>query len=225
MAGVAIHLQQGDLVTPSRAKLHEIVQTRPLSEIIASLRAVHRKPGEKKKQPITGPSVTATFHMAAGMALAAKLQNKSGMTLAFAHIDSAPGDFWREAVSFTSENQLPVVFVVSQFIDGTGAGAEVRGQAQAFLPAITVDGSDVVAVYRVAEETTRRARQGLGPSLIECAIERARDPLRFMEDYLAQRKLWSDAWKHGLVQQFARELDGAVKKQSGKSGYKTAAID
>jgi pyruvate dehydrogenase E1 component alpha subunit len=36
------------------------------------------------------------------------------------------------------------------------------------IPAITVDGNDVVACYRVNQEARLRARTGGGPTLIEC---------------------------------------------------------
>ena len=36
------------------------------------------------------------------------------------------------------------------------------------FPTITVDACDVVAVYRVASESIAHARQGFGPTLIDC---------------------------------------------------------
>ena len=42
------------------------------------------------------------------------------------------------------------------------------------FPGIIVDGSDVVAVWRVAQESIHRARNGAGPTLIDCRMESAR---------------------------------------------------
>jgi pyruvate dehydrogenase E1 component alpha subunit len=40
------------------------------------------------------------------------------------------------------------------------------------LPGITVDGTDFFAVYEAAGEIIRRAREGGGPSLLECKMVR-----------------------------------------------------
>lgn len=40
------------------------------------------------------------------------------------------------------------------------------------MPGVTVDGKDILAVYQAAEEAVRRARNGEGPSLIECITYR-----------------------------------------------------
>ena len=36
------------------------------------------------------------------------------------------------------------------------------------MPGVTVDGTDVLAVYEAAQEAVRRAREGGGPTLLEC---------------------------------------------------------
>lgn len=40
------------------------------------------------------------------------------------------------------------------------------------MPGVTVDGKDILAVYQAAEEAIERARNGGGPSLIECMTYR-----------------------------------------------------
>jgi pyruvate dehydrogenase E1 component alpha subunit len=40
------------------------------------------------------------------------------------------------------------------------------------MPGVTVDGHDFFAVYEVAAEAIRRAREGGGPTLIECKVNR-----------------------------------------------------
>jgi pyruvate dehydrogenase E1 component alpha subunit len=41
------------------------------------------------------------------------------------------------------------------------------------MPGVSVDGLDVLAVYRAAREAVERARSGGGPTLIECVHYRA----------------------------------------------------
>ena len=46
---------------------------------------------------------------------------------------------------------------------------DLRDRAEAYgFPGITVDGNDIVAVWRVTQESIHRARSGAGPTLIEC---------------------------------------------------------
>ncbi|MCI4060869.1 thiamine pyrophosphate-dependent enzyme, partial [Bacillus cereus] len=40
------------------------------------------------------------------------------------------------------------------------------------MPGVPVDGQDILAVYQAAEEAIERARNGGGPSLIECMTYR-----------------------------------------------------
>ncbi|WP_049589388.1 thiamine pyrophosphate-dependent enzyme, partial [Bacillus amyloliquefaciens] len=40
------------------------------------------------------------------------------------------------------------------------------------MPGVTVDGKDILAVYQAAGEAIERARNGGGPSLIECMTYR-----------------------------------------------------
>jgi TPP-dependent pyruvate/acetoin dehydrogenase alpha subunit len=52
---------------------------------------------------------------------------------------------------------------------------DVADRAAAYgIPAVVVDGNDVLAVYEVAEAAVKRARAGQGPTLIECKTYRWR---------------------------------------------------
>ena len=61
-----------------------------------------------------------------------------------------------------------------------------------FLPTLTVDGEDAVAVYRVMQESFLRARMGDGPAVIWCLLPKrpsrgVSEPVKNMERYLAVR--------------------------------------
>jgi TPP-dependent pyruvate/acetoin dehydrogenase alpha subunit len=102
-----------------------------------------------------------------------------------------------------------------------GTGSLARKAQTDGLTTITVDGNDVVAVYRVAYESLERMRRGGGAVLIEAKPYRRhgqvllngeRDPLTHMEQYLTAKKLFSTRWKTGIAQQFSRELGAVVKE-------------
>ena len=77
-------------------------------------------------------------------------------------------------------------------------------------PGIIVDGQDVVAVWRVAQESIHRARQGSGPTLIDCRTDSKRDPLAYMEHYMRKRNVWDDGWKKDTEQGIQAEIEKAT---------------
>ena len=132
---------------------------------------------------------------------------------------------WHETLALSARRSLPIIFVVEDNSRVKSAG--LRSDWEDFtqkalsygLPGITVDGNDVVAVYRVAHESLERVRQGDGPVLIEARAYRQtdqtgrgeHDPLTHMEQYLAAKKLFHARWKNRVVEEFSQELDAAAK--------------
>lgn len=206
IAGAAIHLKKEDFVSPNtEGDFAQLVQGKPLAEMIDCCK--------RQVDELQNGTSVAELSIAAGMAFACKRLGKPLITLCVAGADDDP-DSWRDAVSFCSRRKVPIVFVIAHQSGVEQSNLNLRSRAQKFLPAITVDGNDVVAVYRVAEESTRRARQGWGPSFIECKLQAGKDPLAFMESYLRQRHLWSDEWKEELERDLRRELQIPAKKRT-----------
>ena len=212
IVGTAMHLQREDFIAPSRSLfLAASVQGAPTEEIFKQLSGSRALPD----MPLS-----AQLTVGSSVALAFKLHRRHNVALAIVEGDATSPGFWQEAVTFASRHLLPIVFVICT----DPAEPELRDQAHELgLPGITVDGNDVVAVFRVAQESLRRARQGHGPCLIECKVGSGKndhqspeyDPLAFMEGYLQRRKLWSPGWKKKLLGQITKELqrsqDAAAK--------------
>ncbi|MFG2818143.1 thiamine pyrophosphate-dependent dehydrogenase E1 component subunit alpha [Kitasatospora sp. NPDC048365] len=76
---------------------------------------------------------------------------------------------WRAPAVFVCENNGYATTLPAS----AGVGGSAVGRAAAFgIPAVTVDGMDVEAVRRAAEEAVERARTGGGPSFLECLTYR-----------------------------------------------------
>jgi TPP-dependent pyruvate/acetoin dehydrogenase alpha subunit len=86
---------------------------------------------------------------------------------------------------------------------------------------MTVDACDVVAVYRVASESIAHARQGFGPTFIECqqwdGPDATRNPLLNMEKYLDRKGLFNRATRAEIAKGFDLELDAAVAETLANS--------
>jgi TPP-dependent pyruvate/acetoin dehydrogenase alpha subunit len=87
---------------------------------------------------------------------------------------------WHESLNFAGVYKLPVVLICqnnqyaySTPVSGQFAIQDIADRASGYgFPGVIVDGNDVLAVYQVTWEAVERARQGDGPTLIECKTMR-----------------------------------------------------
>jgi pyruvate dehydrogenase E1 component alpha subunit len=260
--GAMFDLQPKDCVSCGRRDLVAgFIRGAPLSDVLAQLLArppastsngaYPAAPLESTANIVTGPStLAARMNVSAGVALAYKMQKKPNVVMVFSGDDATALSSWRESVAFAVARKLPVVHVVQDDLGDEAVASRSHpivkdsDSSSNSIPRLIVDGTDVVAVYRVAQEAIRRARQGHGPAMIECKTQRwvghsdvaptpsrananqdavLSDPLLSMEAYLKERRLWSDAWKERLVHSFTKEFDSAISRAAGSAGKKPPA--
>jgi TPP-dependent pyruvate/acetoin dehydrogenase alpha subunit len=203
-----------------------------LSDVVARLYARRSSAGSSTDDIIGPTSVPGEqLQSATRVALANKQKNDHNVVVAFtsrtaATTQSSAGSYWHEALQLATRRSLPIIFVVENN-PWTGSHARngsvdltLKSQKER-LTSITVDGNDVVAVYRVAYESLERVRNGGGPVVIEGKTYRPvgqallgteRDPLTHMERYLRSKKLFTERWKNQLIHRFSRDLDAALKE-------------
>lgn len=251
--GATIDLRPEDTVAPShRNFVTNIMKGTPLKAMYAQLYARKTSPDQGRSSPahcgyaplniITPAStIAAQLNIGTGVALAYKLQHKDNIVVALSGDGSTSLGLWHEAVNFAGVHKLPIVYVIENNLWAESVSVRlqtavedlsVKAEAYGF-PGITVDGNDVVAVYRVAREAIARARRGEGPTLIECKTYRwyghseidpakyrtaeeleywkSRDPIPAMERYLQKQGMWSDTWKQQLIDEFNKEIDAAIE--------------
>ena len=100
---------------------------------------------------------------------------------------------WNLPVIFVCENNqfaTEVAFSYSSGIPDVGRRAENYG-----LPGFELDGNDVLAIHRIAGQAVERARNGGGPTLIECKTYRTRAHAEGMGDFTYRTKDDVEAWK------------------------------
>jgi len=118
--------------------------------------------------------------LACGAALAAKYRDNGDIAISFVGDGASNQGTFLESLNLASIWNLPVIFVVenngyaeSTSVDWAVACDSYVDRASGFgMPGVTVDGTDFFAVYEAAGEIIRRAREGGGPSLLECKMIR-----------------------------------------------------
>lgn len=112
----------------------------------------------------------------------------------------------RAAFASAAKGRLPVLYVLE--------GSAPLVKMYSTVPVIRVDFGDAVAVYRVAHESIARARDGGGPTIIECVAWTAggepRDPLKKLERYLAGKRLFKQNWKQQLQKKYEVILNESI---------------
>jgi TPP-dependent pyruvate/acetoin dehydrogenase alpha subunit len=148
-----------------------------------------------------------------GAALELRRQKRNSLILVFCSGNMSSLEGAEEAFVFAGEHRLPIIFVVQEH--ATRKSSQSNGRAMRSIdpygfPCIPVDGSDTIAVYRVAFESMYKARIGEGPTLIVCKYDRnSPDPLVHAENHLRKKGLWSEEFAVGVADSFSRELKRA----------------
>jgi len=125
--------------------------------------------------------VAGGLGIATGAGLSAKVQGKKRVSVAFIGDGALNEGLFYEVANMASLWKLPVVYVMENNHYGeytstdrsTAGSGPARAEAMG-IPAKTVDGNDVLAVYQAADWAVKRARAGEGPSFIECITYRWR---------------------------------------------------
>ena len=163
--------------------------------------------------------VAAGTVIAAGAGLSIQTRQEDQVVICFFGDGGINKGTVHEAMNFCSVKKLPVVFVcennqyaqfTSRKLTTSVSDLSLRGAAYG-IPAVSVDGNDLLKVVEVSKAAIADARAGIGPTLVvadtyrfgghyvgdpqayrskeEVAERRLRDPLLLFEDHLVQQGL------------------------------------
>ncbi|MFO0995265.1 MAG: thiamine pyrophosphate-dependent dehydrogenase E1 component subunit alpha [Alphaproteobacteria bacterium] len=169
---------------------------------------------------LTNAIVAAHLPMAGGVALSAKHRKSGQVVLCFFGDGAAcEGEFF-ETLNMAQIWKVPLVFMcenngkaISVPIAKTHATPDIADRARGFgMPAVIVDGNDVLAVRRATLEAAEHARSGKGPYFIELKTVRWEHHSAFSArgDDLVARAAWQ---RVDPLKRFRRSLEawGVVK--------------
>jgi TPP-dependent pyruvate/acetoin dehydrogenase alpha subunit len=139
--------------------------------------------GDLEKGILAGSLIIGSqFPTAVGAGLAFKIKKTDQVCLCyFGDGASNRGDF-HEGLNIAAIFKLPVIFICNNngyAIDTPVQKAmlikNIASRAHGYgMPGKTIDGNDVLKVYYTVQEAVERAREGGGPTLIECKTGRKR---------------------------------------------------
>ena len=130
----------------------------------------------------TVPIVAATIPLAVGAALASKMRKETRVSVAFFGDGAMEEGHFHESLNLAAIYNLPVIFVCENNFYASHLPLLDRRRADNLhqaadghgIPGVRVDGNDVTEVYSAACAAVERARQGSGPTLLECRTYRWR---------------------------------------------------
>lgn len=150
----------------------------------------------------------ATIPVCAGIGLAAKQRGEDVVALAYiGDGGSNTGDF-HEGLNFAAVLRLPMVLIVEDngFAYSTPVAQHVAiktfaDRAVAYgIPSTTVDGNNVLEVFRATREAVARARAGEGPTLIEAKTFRMRGHAEHDDAFYVPKELSAQWEKRDPIQ-------------------------
>ncbi|MBI1970915.1 pyruvate dehydrogenase (acetyl-transferring) E1 component subunit alpha [Candidatus Woesearchaeota archaeon] len=186
--------------------------------------------------------VASQIPHAVGCAMAMTIKKEQAACLVyFGDGATSEGDF-HESLNFAGVYKAPVVFLcqnnqwaISVPRQRQTASATLAQKAIAYgFAGIQVDGNDALAVYAATKNALDKAKQGGGPTLIECITYRmemhttaddpskyrsdeevkaweAKDPIKRFKVYLQQKNLWDERQEAKLQQDVDAEIEKAVQ--------------
>lgn len=214
-AGVCAHLTAADAVfSTHRGHGHALAKGMPPVDLMAELfgRASGCSGGRGGSMHLFAPEiglmgtsgiVGPAILQACGGGYTSRLLERGTVAVAFFGDGAVNNGAFHEGLNLASIWRLPVVLVCENNQYATevpfsysSGNPSVAGRGAAYgLPGIEVDGNDVLAVYRAAQEAVARARSGQGPTLLECRTYRTRPHAEGMGDFTYRTREEVAQWR------------------------------
>ncbi len=183
-AGAVHALAERDWVFPSyRESAIGLLRGIPASTVLSWWRghpAGWWNPAEHRVASICVPIATHVPH-AAGLAWGLRLRGEDTAAVVFFGDGATSEGAFHEGANFAAVMRAPLVLVcnnnqwaISTPVTAQTAAATLADKAVGYgMPAIRVDGTDVLAVHSAVREAVERARAGAGPTFVEAVTYRA----------------------------------------------------
>jgi TPP-dependent pyruvate/acetoin dehydrogenase alpha subunit len=183
----------------------------------------------------------AMVPVACGAALASRIRKEKAVAMTYIGDGGASIGEVHEALCMASVMKLPLILIIenNQYAYSTPTSKQfivdqLSKRAIGYgIPGITIDGTDVLEVYRVCKEAVARAHKGDGPTIIESVTMRMhghaahdnawyvpkrlfeewkkKDPIERFEKLLSSKGVLTSQKKDSMMAQIQQEIELAMK--------------
>jgi 2-oxoisovalerate dehydrogenase E1 component len=244
--GVCAHLRPADAVfSTHRGHGHALAKGMPPRELFAELfgRATGCSRGRGGSMHLFAPEigmmgtsgiVAPCILQAAGAGYTFRLLKTDRVAVAFFGDGAVNNGAFHEGLNLASIWKLPVLFVCenNQFATEvpfaySAGNPSVASRGAAYgIPGYEIDGNNVEAVTEAAGIAIRRARNGDGPTLLECKTYRTRAHSEGMGDFTYRTRADVDEWKTRCpILQVRQKLQGASNGNGNGHGPGSASVE
>jgi TPP-dependent pyruvate/acetoin dehydrogenase alpha subunit len=191
-AGVVSALEEDDyIVSTHRGHGHAIAKGHELNKMLAELfgKATGYCRGRGGSMHVSSLAlknlgangiVGGGIPIATGAAMGLKMMGRSQVVACFFSDGATNNGVFHESLNMAAIYKLPVIYIlennqyaVSTPITESACVEQLALRAQGYgMPGLTVDGNDAWKVYNAMHEPLKRAREGNGPTLLECVTYR-----------------------------------------------------
>jgi pyruvate dehydrogenase E1 component alpha subunit len=194
--------------------------------------------------PGSSAIVAGTISLAVGAALSFSMKNVQTVAVSFFGDGATNEGVLYEALNFAALKKLPIVFICENNLYSTHmpiaeclANTDIYKKAEAMgVPAVRVDGNDVLEVYQATSSAVTAAREGNGPAFIECMTYRwlghvgpnndldkglrskeeleqwiERDPIRRFQQYISNSNITTPSELQKMKSQIQSDVEHAVE--------------
>jgi len=162
-----------------------------------------------------GGIVGGQIPVAVGLALAFKLGGLKQVVMPFFGEGASNEGAFHEAANLAAIWKLPVIFLCENNIYAISLRFEefipvksVAIRAKAYgMPGVTVDGNNVISVYKAVYKAAERARQGLGPSLVEAKTYRLAGHLLDDPSHYRPKEEVAERWANCPILRLKTQLE------------------
>ncbi len=250
--GSCIQLEKDDCICPSHRDMGAfLIRGITPREILAQYmgrktglsqgKEANMHMGDMQRNVVAFVSMLAdTIPVAAGIGMTYKMRKQRNVVLCYFGDGATSRGDWHEGLNLASVQKAPVIYICnnnlyaySTPVEKQMAVKDISIRAQAYgMPGVTIDGNDVAVVFKATQEAIQFARNGGGPSLIECKTFRMtghsahddvkyvpkelfaewekKDPILRLESSLLRNKTVSEDEVKRLAARITREVDEAV---------------
>jgi TPP-dependent pyruvate/acetoin dehydrogenase alpha subunit len=229
-AGVCAHLRPDDnIASTHRGHGHAIAKGCDVKEMMAEIYGkttgvCHGKGGSMHIADLEKGMLGANGivgggpPLVCGVGLSAKVRGTDQVGVSFTGDGGCNQGTFLESLNLATVWEVPCVFVAENngYAEATASefhqkGIDIAKRADGFgMPGVVVDGHDFFAVHEAAGEAIRRAREGGGPTLIECKVNRYFGHFEGdQQTYRAPNEVEDIRATRDCLDQFGRRVTGA----------------